>query len=78
MTDEQLLLPFDEVQVIQQVAPIPHFENPSNDNERLLEYQYQYKVNGKREALAALYILGCEVCEKFISVETRKNRHIKN
>lgn len=79
MTDEQLWLPFDEeVGIVQQVGPwLPHFENPETDNERLLEYQYQFRVNGRRDALAAFYQLGCEICEKYISAETRRNRHIK-
>ena len=78
MTDEQLLLPFDfEVKERDDFAGLPHFEAPKDDNECLLEYQYQYKINGKRQALADMYRLGVEVCKKMISQKATSNKHIK-
>lgn len=62
----------------EQKTNLPHFQEPKNDNERLLELQYQYKVNGKQEALTEIYELSCEICGKYISKETNRNRHIKN
>ena len=78
MTDEQLLLPFDfEVTERDDFAGLPHFEAPKDDNECLLEYQYQYKINGKRQALADMYRLGVEVCKKMISQKATSNKHIQ-
>lgn len=78
MTDEQLLLPFDfKVKERDDFAGLPHFEAPKDDNECLLEYQYQYKINGKRQALADMYRLGVEVCKKMISQKATSNKHIK-
>lgn len=58
-------------------AGLPHFEAPKGDNECLLEYQYQYKINGKRQALADMYRLGVEICKKMISQKAKTNKHIK-
>lgn len=78
MTDEQLLLPFDfGLKAREDFANIPHYDAPQDDNERLLEYQYQYKINGKRQALADMYRLGVEVCKKMISQKATSNKHIK-
>lgn len=80
MTDAQLVLPFEEFLVQEQITynGILHFATPQSDNECLLEYQYQYKVNGNETALDSFYRLGKEVCSKFISVETAKNRKYKH
>ena len=56
---------------------LPHFEEPRNDNERLLEFQYQYKVNGDKAALEALYKKGIEICLKVISQKSKENKFIK-
>ena len=74
---EQLLLPFDFEKPKIDVASIPHFDAPQDDNEQLLEYQYQYKINGKRQALADMYRLGVEVCKKMISQKATSNKHVK-
>ena len=77
IADEQLLLPFDFEEPEIDIASIPHYDAPQDDNERLLEYQYQYKINGKRQALADMYRLGVEVCKKMISQKAKTNKHIK-
>ncbi len=82
MTDGQLFLPFDflreeEEKKQKELEAMPHFENPSNDNECLLEFQYQYKVNGKQEALSYFYQRAVDVCKKFINHSARKNKHLK-
>lgn len=77
VADEQLLLPFDFEEPKIDLASIPHYDAPQDDNERLLEYQYQYKVNGKRQALADMYRLGVEVCKKMISQKAMSNKHVK-
>ena len=78
MINGQLLLPFDfEIKERDDFADFPHFESPKDDNECLLEYQYQYKINGKRQALADMYRLGVEVCKKMISQKATSNKDIK-
>ena len=85
MTDEQtgqLLLPFDtdidseQKQIVE--CCFPHFVAPRNDNESLLEFQYQYRVNGKQSALDNIYVLGKEICAKYINTEAKGKRKIKN
>lgn len=77
VADEQLLLPFDFEEPKIDVASIPHYEDPQDDNEQLLEYQYQYKVEGKENALSKMYELGYSVCRRYIDTEGRQNRHVK-
>ena len=83
MTGEwvQLCLPFDfqdEKEPEPDYSEMPHFDNPQNDNERLLQLQYEYRVNGNRKALDSIFLLGLEICKKLVSKETRRNRHIKH
>ena len=54
---------------------LPHFENPKCDNERLLNYQWEYK-NGDQNALNSMYTLGYKIALKYISNKAQKNRHI--
>lgn len=56
---------------------LPHFENPQNDNERLLNYQYDFLVNHKELALNGLFTLGLVIARKYINKEAQKNSHIK-
>nr|DAS08081.1 MAG TPA: hypothetical protein [Caudoviricetes sp.] len=77
VADEQLLLPFDFEEPKIDVASIPHFDAPQDDNERLLEYQYRYKVEGEKSALGDMYRLGVEVCKKMISQKAKTNKHVK-
>ena len=69
----QLLLPFDFEEPEIDIASIPHYDAPQDDNERLLEYQYQYKVEGKENALSKMYELGYSVCLRYINTEGQQN-----
>ena len=55
---------------------LPHFDQPQNDNERLLNYQWAYKENGDQNALNSMYTLGYKIALKYISTKAQKNRHI--
>ena len=55
---------------------LPHFDNPKCDNERLLNYQYEYKEHGDQNALNSMYTLGYKIALKYISTKAKKNRHI--
>lgn len=59
-----------------QNGALPRFDNPQNDNERLLNCQYEY-LHGERRALDELYCLSLEVCVKYIQCEAKKNRHVR-
>jgi len=80
--DEQPFLPFDTQELeeprLQQLSEIPHYEKPRTDNERLLEYQFEYLVNGDEAALVSLYKLAREICVKFINKISQENPHIKH
>lgn len=80
MTDAaeiQLCLPFESTEEKQVVPELPHFDAPRNDNERLLQMQFEYK-QGSRKALEAMYELSIEVCMKIIQTIGKDNRHIGN
>lgn len=81
MTEEQqLTLPFDFTNEEEQVTweNLPHYENPANDNERLLELQYQFRVNGNRKALDEMYRLGYEISYKYINTMVEADKHLKS
>ena len=44
-------------QTVEGAVKLPHFEAPQNDNERLLNYQYDFLVNGSQEAWRNLWEL---------------------
>lgn len=79
MTDEQILLPFDEFQIEskKEVVELPRYENPRTDNERLLQFQYEFR-HGDANALQKMYALGFTVAMKFINTEARRNKHIRH
>lgn len=49
--------------------PLPYYPEPKNDNERLLNCQYEYKIKGDAKALNKMYQLGCKVAGRFIKAE---------
>ena len=54
---------------------LPRFDSPANDNERLLNFQWEFR-NGKEEALAGMYELGLKVSLRLIDAKARGNRHV--
>ena len=83
---KQQVLPFDfweeekkeEAQRTQEVINnLPHFEAPANDNEYLLECQWQFK-HGDKKALVKMYNRSRTICLKFINAIGQKNRHVKS
>lgn len=74
---------FSAEQIEEQAGPkvdlsgVPHIEEPKNDNEWLLEYQYRYKVLGDDKALGCFYNLGYEICKKMINQETHAKKQFK-
>ena len=81
MTDgQQLLLPFDFLEQEKQICwdNLPHFEEPRTDNERLLELQYQYRVNGDQKALERMYRIAVVIAAKYISTMGQNNWKIRS
>lgn len=60
----------------EQVDKLPHYEHPENDNETLLEFQWQFK-HGNKEALIKMYEFSKTLSLKFINAIGQKNRHVK-
>ena len=82
---KQQVLPFDFWEAEKQQAAertqeainnLPHFEAPANDNEYLLECQWQFK-HGDKKALVRMYKRSRTICLKFINAIGHKNRHVK-
>lgn len=44
----------------------PHYDEPKNDNERLMNYQYDYIVNGSEEAWGKLIELSFVVTKRLV------------
>jgi hypothetical protein len=81
---KQQVLPFDfwetekqeeEKRHQKQINNLPHFPEPKNDNEYLLECQWQYK-HGDKTALVKMYKKAKTISHKFINVIGQKNRHV--
>ena len=63
---KQVELPFD----------LPYFDTPESDNQRLLNYQYEYQIKGDTTAINRMYALGCKIALKYINAKAGKNPHI--
>lgn len=60
----------------EKAAPaLPYFDAPKCDNERLLNWQHDYR-NGNARALDSMYKLGQRIAMRYIETEGIKNRHI--
>ncbi len=55
---------------------LPRFDEPRNDNERLLNFQYAWKTGGDKRALDGMYSLGRTVALKYINAKARGNRRV--
>lgn len=55
---------------------LPHYEAPANDNQLLLNLQYQYKT-GEQRALVNMYAKLYEVAYKLINNRGKKNKYIR-
>ena len=56
---------------------LPYYDIPTNDNQRLLNLQLKYKVNGGKY-LSEMYKLLCEVAYKTINKLSEQSQKIKN
>jgi len=80
VTDAQLWLPFDTpTEKLQEIdwSMLPHFEKPTTDNAFLLEAQYQYRVNGKQEALRDIFDRAEPICRKIVSKFIQEHKGLR-
>ena len=70
-TSYNLFLPFESDNEIKDrlKTSLPHFNNPVTDNERLLNYQYEYLVNDSRIAEQKLWTNFYNLCERMVKRE---------
>lgn len=77
--EEQPCLPFDFYQEEKDafLEALPHYDNPENDNEILLNFQHDFLKNGDTAALEKFYKLLKKIAYKLINAETNRNKHIR-
>ena len=68
-------LEFDFNAPVEEKTLLPHYDNPKCDNERLLNYQWDFK-QGDTTALNKMYRLGLSIAQRCISIHAKKNPHI--
>lgn len=61
--------------IFESYKKLKHFENPKNDNEKLLNYQYEFLVLGSKKAWDNLFILATKVAQRIV-VKQIKEKHL--
>ena len=79
INDGQPWLPFDFIlegksEPEADYKGIPYFENPKNDEERLLRFQYDYLVKGSEKARGKMWSLALVVAERIVRAEREKKK----
>lgn len=87
MTDEELIkkyreaeqqpLPFEFEEEDKPAEAAAFYEHPKNDNQRLINYQTEYR-QGDKSALDRIYILSKKISMKYINKITNKNKKVKH
>lgn len=54
------------------------YSNPRSDNQKLMSLQYEYRNEGRKEALDEIYTLCKTIAAKYINTIARKNKRVKN
>lgn len=78
--DFQYFLDFDFFEQEKQeekkkIDALPFFEKPENDNQRLMNLQYEY-YHGKPEKLNRIFLLLLEIAKKIINKEAKEKKLI--
>ena len=71
----QLEFKFDDKAEKQKPA-LPHYDQPKNDNEKLLNWQYEYRIKGDEKALNKMYRLGEIIALRYINTVAKKNKAV--
>ena len=61
--------------LLQAADSLPHYPEPKNDNEKLLQWQWEFK-HGDQKALIKIYNLSVQICRKFINAIGQQNPHV--
>lgn len=64
---------FDE---LPPTRPLPYYPAPKNDNEKLLNWQYEYRIKGDEKALNKMYRLGEIIALRYINTVAKKNKAV--
>ena len=59
-----------------QKPALPHYDQPQNDNEKLLNWQYEYRIKGDEKALNKMYRLGETIAMRYINTVAKKNKAV--
>ena len=59
-----------------QKPALPHYDQPQNDNEKLLNWQYEYRIKGDENALNKMYRLGEIIALRYINTVAKKNKAV--
>ena len=49
------------------LSPLPRFTSPETDNEKLLNYQYEFYRKDKQKALEKMYALSLAICRRMVN-----------
>ena len=63
----ELFLAFSDDRIIVLPRDLPHFADPGNDNERLLNYQYEWLVHDDKGAKDGLWTLAYRIARRMIT-----------
>lgn len=64
---------FDE---LPPTRPLPYYPAPNCDNEKLLNWQYEYRIKGDEKALNKMYRLGEIIALRYINTVAKKNKAV--
>jgi hypothetical protein len=56
--------------------PLPYYPAPKNDNEKLLNWQYEYRIKGDEKALNKMYRLGEIIALRYITTVAKKHKAV--
>ena len=74
---EPVQLEFDfEFDELPPTRPLPYYPAPKNDNEKLLNWQYEYRIKGDEKALSKMYRLGEIIALRYINTVAKKNKAV--
>ena len=74
---EPVQLEFDfEFDELPPTRPLPYYPAPKNDNEKLLNWQYEYRIKGDEKALNKMYRLGEIIALRDINTVAKKNKAV--
>lgn len=76
---DQPNLPFDFYEEERQafLDALPKYDHPENDNQQILNFQWEFLHEGNERALLDFQDLLEEIAYKMVNTETHRNKHIK-